>query len=305
MTGRGDISIADALAAAAILGTTEPSELAALDLAVPGAPTLDARVAEVMLAELPPGPVPTPPQGPLADQVTTPGLPVAARLREDPRVQVAPAWLAVTPVLSGARPGGATVPAEPLLPAGRARSSMILLTATPDRGRRLDVPALLRQVALLKPLSAMYEDELRTAAFVQLLVDVGEAMQPFTEDLAFLADQLIDVAGQDRVEERTFTGTPRRGLDPDPFGGSGRPWKPPPPGSLVVVLSDLGVGGPVGDRDRAPAREWLMVARAIAEAQANVRVLTPFPLHRVPTPLARKLRITPWDDLAHLVRLRG
>jgi hypothetical protein len=182
---------------------------------------------------------------------------------------------------------------------------MAALTATWRPGRRLDLVTLVKRAARLQPLTACFLAELRSASFVQILVDCGEGMQPYADDLAFLAGQAADVAGHDRVEQRTFAGSPQRGLDPDIFTGKTADWKPPAPGSLILVLTDLGVGGPAGSRDRASAREWRKVAETVASVQAHLRVLTPFPGSRTPTGLADIMRVVSWDSLPHLVRLRG
>ena len=182
---------------------------------------------------------------------------------------------------------------------------MATLAATWRPGRRLDMVTLVKRSARLQPPTACFLAELRTAPFVQLLVDRGEGMEPYADDLDFLAAQFVDVAGRDRVEQRTFVGTPRRGLDPDVFTGETAEWKRPAAKSLVLILTDLGMGGPTGSRDRAPADEWRAVAATVASVQADLRVLTPFPPSRLPAGLAEIMRIVSWDSLAHLVRLRG
>lgn len=307
---RGDVSIADVVAAAARLGATDPADLAviarALDLTIPVAPI-----------EPPPGPTaePSPPPAgsaePTAHAATAPdragitGAPVAARLRREDRAEPAPAWLEAVEALSPAGSGSFRVSPQPPLPAMQARSSMAALAATWRPGRRLDLATLVRRSARLQPLTACFLAELRTASFVHMLVDRGEGMEPFANDVEFLAAQFTDVAGHDRVEQRTFVGTPRRGLDPNVFTGETAEWKRPAARSLVLILTDLGVGGPAGSRDRAPAVEWRAVAATVASVEAELRVVTPFPPSRWPAGLAETMRIVSWDSLVHLVELRG
>jgi hypothetical protein len=307
---RGDISIADAVRAAHRLGIADPADLAAiyeiLDLPIPATPVT-----------LPPEPssMPFPPsQG---ESFTTPsteptppthagitGTPIAARLYQDDRTERAPAWLNAVHAILPADSGSFGVPPEPPLPAMQARSSIATLAATRRPGRSLDVAALVRRSARLQPPTASFLLELRTAPFVQLLVDRGEGMEPYASDLYFLVAQFMHVAGHDRVERRTFLGTPRRGVDPNALTGKTAKWKRPAPKSLVLVLTDLGIGGPPGSPDRARAGEWRAVAAMVASAQADLKVLTPFPPSRWPAGLAERMRIISWDSLAHLVRLR-
>lgn len=306
---RGDVSISDAVTAAALLGATDPADMAAiceaLNLTIPIVPVGP-----------PPGPTPVPPQPSRTSLSTIPqalapnragiiGMPVAAQLRQDDRTEPIPTWLDTVPALSSAGSSSFWVPPEPPLPAVQARSSMATLTASWRRGRRLDMVTLVKRSARLEPPTACFLAELRTAPLVQILVDRGEGMEPYADDLDFLTAQLKDVAGRDRIEQRTFVGTPRRGLDPDVFTGETAEWKRPAAESLVLILTDLGMGGPPGSRDRAPAEEWRTVAEAVASVQANLRVLTPFPPNRFPPGFAESMRIASWDSLAHLVRLRA
>ena len=215
---RGDVSIADAVTAAALLGATQPADIAAiceaLHLTIPIVPVGP-----------PPGPTPVPPQpsrtsSSTIPQATTPnragiiGMPVPAQLRQDDRTEPIPTWLDTVPALSSAGSGSFGVPPEPPLPAVQARSSMVTLTASWRPGRRLDMVTLVKRSARLEPPTACFLAELRTVPLVQILVDRGEGMEPYADDLDFLTAQLVDVAGRDRVEQRTFVGTPRTGARP-------------------------------------------------------------------------------------------
>ena len=307
---RGNVSIADAVTAAAILGATDHADLATIGqvldltaLATPAGPTQE--------------PVPVPPpsqslpsmmpsaQATTASRPTITGTPVAAWIRREDHAEPIPAWLDAVRALPPTGSGSFGVRPEPPIPAVQARSSMATLAATWRTGRQLDMAAMVRRSALLQPLTASFLAELQTAPFVQLLLDRGEGMQPYLADLDFLADEFVDVAGRDRVERRTFVGTPLRGLDPDFFTGESAHWEGPAAGSLVLVLTDLGLGGPPASRDRAPASEWRAMAATVASVQADLRVLTPFPPARSPAGLAEIIRIVNWDSLAQLVRLRG
>jgi hypothetical protein len=308
---RGDVSIGDAVTAAARLGATGPADLAAicqaLHLTIPPVtvpplkrPTSTlSRPSRTSSSTMPSAQTPTQNRAGLA------GSPVAARLRHEDQVESIPAWFAAVRPLPAAGSGSFGVPPEPPFPAVQARSSMATLAATLRSGHRLDMAALIKRSARLQPPTACFLAELRTTSFVQVLVDRGDGMEPYTDDLDFLAGQFVNVAGRDRVEQRTFVGTPLRGLDPDVFTGEKAEWERPVPKSLVLILTDLGAGGPIGSRDRASADEWRAVAATVASAQAHLRVLTPFPPNRLPTGLVEIMRIVSWDSLAYLVRLRG
>ncbi len=228
---RGDVSIADAVTAAAILGATDQADLASIGqvldlkaLAVPAKPVREPALVRPAPSRSLPSTVP-PAQPMTAIRPTITGTPIAARIRMEDGAEQFPAWLDAVQALAPAASGRFGVPPEPPLPAVQARSSMATVAATWRTGHRLDMAAMVRRSALLRTLTASFLAELRTAASVQLLLDQGEGMQPYVADLDLLAAQFVDVAGRDRVEQRTFVGTPLRGLDPNLFTGQTAQWE--------------------------------------------------------------------------------
>jgi hypothetical protein len=216
-----------------------------------------------------------------------------------------PDWMAGVEAITFG-PMRARVAVEPPLPDVQARAAMVVAAATRRPGRKLDIGRLIERAARVQPLApAPILSELRTAASVQLLIDAGEAMEPYAADVAFLEDRFLEVAGSDRVEVHTFTGTPLRGADPDALARAVEPWERPPPRSLVVVVSELGVGGPPLSRDRARPAEWREFAAEVAECDAFLRVLTPFPAARWPSGLAALAHVTNWESLVDLVEHRA
>jgi hypothetical protein len=308
---RGEISLGDAIVAAAKLGATEPAAV--------------ARVLDALGLSITPTPTPPPvgfrrPRRPLTG---TPGGGAVVQERDEEEQAAreaigatvtwvdddapAPAWIgddAVHAVAFGRF--RAHVDVEPPLPSGQARAALAVAAATRRPGRRVDVDRLIERAARLRPLiPPPILLEVRTAASIQLLVDAGEAMAPYAEDVTFFVERLLDVAGRDRVSVHRFLGSPLRRLDYNPATGKDAPWRRPPPRSLVVVLSALGAGGPPVDRDRADAGEWLRVAADVAACGAALRVLTPFPAHRWPPGLADVAHISEWETLADLVAHRA
>jgi hypothetical protein len=303
---RGELSMGDALAAARLL---EPSDddgyvaiLEFLDLALiaPGAierPSLSPRLSrpverpEVAADDLEPD---------AEAPAETGGTPLGAKLHELDAVADPPEWLLDPGELEPATRTRVSLDPDPPLPAVQARAALAASGAVLSAGRRLDIPRLVRRAARLRPLTPPpLVLELRTAPAVQLLIDQGEGMEPFGDDCAFLAAQLEDVAGRDRVERHWFVRTPLHGLDPDPLLETQSLWKIPP-GALVLVISDLGIGGPIGSPDRGSPREWLRVATEAIRHDGLLRVLTPFGPDHVPRGLATVADVVGWDALANL-----
>jgi hypothetical protein len=306
---RGEVWVGDAITAVARLGATDPADVAAI---------LDVlRLPQVGSTPPPPPPEPSPPppppppddgdDGPPPEPPPPPLPPATAtesRLSYEDEV-APPDWAAdVKPLPFGGTPTPPPLPDPPVEPI-RVRAAMALLAATRRSGRRLDIAQLVDRAARLEPLvPPPVMRELRTAPDVQLLVDAGDGMEPYAADTAFLATSFADVAGRDRIVERAFLGTPARGVDPDPFDGAMERWDPPAPRSLVLVISDLGVGGKRGRGDRARAREWRAFAATVVEHEAVLRVLTPFGPERRPA-LGALAQVIMWEDLVELVSIRG
>jgi hypothetical protein len=304
---RGELSMGDALTAARLLKPSDDDGYAAilgfLDLALISPVAVERRI-------LPPH---RPPSGNLLDtppmdgsdlESETPeesgGTPLGAQLHELDTVANPPDWLLEPDQLEHATRARLSLEPDPPVPAVQARTALAASAALPRAGRRLDVPRLVRRAARLRPLTPPpLVLELRTAPAVQLLVDQGEGMEPFGTDCIFLATQLEDVAGHDRVVRHWFVRTPLQGLDPDPLQATHSLWKIPT-GALVLVISDLGIGGPVGSPDRGSAREWLRVATEVAEHDGLLRALTPFGPDHGPHGLAAAADVVGWDALTNL-----
>ena len=307
---RGEISLGDAVAAAGRLVADEEGVASILE-------ALGLAVEAVAPEEKPPTP-PREPNGVDDDWETDDGSPeetppqsttsgeaigVTVSFVDDDAGR--PRWVdGASSITFG--PFTAEVAVPPPLPEAQSRAAMVVACATRRPGRKLDVERLIARAVLLRPLAPPpVLSQLRTAASIQLLIDVGEAMEPYTADVAFLEDRFVDVAGADRVERHTFVGTPLRGVDRDVLTSTVEAWEPPPPRSLVVVISELGIGGPRRRRGRADAAEWRELAAEVAECGASLRILTPFGADRWPDGLADAAHVTNWESLADLVEHRA
>jgi hypothetical protein len=304
--------MADAVTAAGELGCNHVDGFVAiaraLDVVVPAATAPDRPTRRRRRRPPPPERRPDADAAadPAVDETATPvGAAIRARMRIEDAGEPAPDWVGAVEAfdLPVSRP--VAIPPQPPLPALTARASLGTVAATRRATRRLDVRKLIRRAAQLQPFSPPpLLAELRTAPALQLLVDRGEGMEPYAADVRFLVRQLTDVAGRDRVERHTFVRTPLEGVDPDPFSDEAEPWRPAAAG-LVIAITDLGAGGPLGSVDRGSAREWCRVAETAAQHGDLLRVLTPFGPGSVPDELTGIADVFGWDALGELVRLRG
>jgi hypothetical protein len=209
---------------------------------------------------------------------------------------VPPAWLAATAALP--RPGGVTPPSRlftPLFPRAQARALLGAALATLDADGPLDIERAVEQLAQLRPLRELPRECLPTLRRgAQLLVDGGLGMAPFAHDLAALREQLDRLLPRALAPTLHFMGTPLRGCSPD-GGGELRRWQAPPPGTPVFVVTDLGLGGPPGNDERAGLAEWMDFLDAARAAGAPVTALVPYGPRRWPRALAGAVRLVHWD----------
>ncbi|QUQ64297.1 hypothetical protein [Kutzneria sp. CA-103260] len=291
---RGEISFADALAAITRLGASSREDIAeVLDLLGLIAPSPASRYD---MAEERPFARTAPPEPsgdalwspsddgaePEPDPVLGPFQPFIGEATVEPARQ--PDWLDLLPALAVPTQAVLENPVPPPVDPMLVRASMIDLVTVDGQRRVLDVRGVvdcLAQARAIDPLPLLAPR--RPASLVQILVDHGEGMQPYQHDVAFFIDRLLEVVGPDGSELHTFVGTPLLGIDPDPFTGASRDWRPPGLGALVVVI---------GVQSRFNPVEWQAVARTVADHGGWLVVLSPSALPD--TPLMRVVR---WDDL--------
>lgn len=187
-------------------------------------------------------------------------------------------------------------PLEPLL---TRRSSTAILNAAlttlvRDDGEP-DIDALVEAFARGIPLTRLPRAPRPTLRFgVQVLVDQGDALQPYRRDQQELARQITGLVGAELTQIRYFADVPARGTGPA-SPRTWQPYRPPSPGTRVLVVSDLGVGGPVLHPRRASVAEWYQVFHEIVRAGCTVLALVPYPVTRVPAELTPLLSALTWD----------
>ncbi|MCZ4604892.1 hypothetical protein O3S80_14310, partial [Streptomyces sp. Lzd4kr] len=187
-------------------------------------------------------------------------------------------------------------PLEPLL---TERSSTAILNAAlttlvRDDGEP-DIDALVEAFARGIPLTRLPRAPRPTLRFgVQVLVDQGDGMQPYRRDQYELARRITGLVGAELTQIRYFADAPNRGTGPA-SPRTWQPYRPPSPGTRVLLVSDLGVGGPLLHPRRASVVEWYQVCHEIVRAGCTALALVPYPVSRVPAELTPLLSALTWD----------
>ena len=246
-------------------------------------------------------------------------LPCAAWTAPDASpTERAPSWLGELPPLPV---GGETerVPGlelEPLLLPRWTRALLFAALATLRPEGAPDLERITAELARLRPLARLPREPWPTLSRgVQVLVDKGEAMAPFGADQARLAREIRRLASRGLCRVLRFAGCPRLGRDEREPGaplveagpGGRETWTayvPPPAGTTVVLLTDLGIGRATGGGERTGEAVWLAFLRSLRAAGCPAVALVPYPRERWPARLARAVPILYWDRRTSVATVR-
>jgi hypothetical protein len=78
----------------------------------------------------------------------------------------------------------------------------------------------------------------------------------------------------------------------------------PEPGVPVILLTDLGCAGPIGNTDWVGPEAWRIFADRARSAGTALVALVPYPEHRVAAVLARRIAVVPWSEQLDAARVR-
>jgi hypothetical protein len=208
----------------------------------------------------------------------------------------APAWVTQVPPLETLNEPGVTPPIQPLFDRLRRRGILSSALATHVEEGELDLQRVVETVSAGRPLQYLPRLPVPTLRRgVQLLLDVGQGMDPFAEDQRGLVRALDDVVADDRFEVLLFEGCPARGVRHESESRY-RAWRPPPRGVPLLVVTDLGIGGPMLDRDRPTIAEWLAFSYRVREAGCNIVAFVPYEATRWPRRLLSTMRLIHWSE---------
>ena len=310
---RGQVSLADFFTALRHLQPMNHDAVQALlqllNLEIPlpaPAPKLsgvyDQKVSPEWLRKLRPSPAPVtrrPDNTPSPTVVTPAGQALAPKievLRDKRAAGEKPSWVSLVPAM--ARPTEYRLPSQPIEPLfhpGQVRGILIASLAARSFDGPIDALRVIAQAARLEPIDSIPRlpgPTLRRGA--QVLVDQSTAMDPFLDDKGQILTAISQVVGVPRLRVFHFIGCPTRGV----FSArqdEASLWSPPPHGTPVVLISDLGIGGSLLDRDHSTRGEWLGMAQRCRAKSCPVLAFVPFAPDRWDRELARRITMIHWD----------
>jgi hypothetical protein len=208
-----------------------------------------------------------------------------------------PPWIDVPAPLHKPHSGSyfSSYPLMPLFEPKWTRAILSSALASYQRIGPLDLKKIVRHIAQAEPIRELPRNLCPTMARgLQLLVDKGPALEPFYRDQDLLEDDIRNVAGTDRTDVVTFSGSPLWGVTK---GDQEEPvaYQPPPAGVPVLLVTDLGITRNIHIDTWAGKREWLTFFSLIQKAGCPIIVFVPYPKQRWPRFLPRTLTILQWD----------
>ena len=223
-----------------------------------------------------------------ADDVPFTTMPIAAE--EQP---LRPLELPVGPRLAADR--NLAVEPEPLLEPVWSRRVVGELLAIDAPLGDLDIRRLVRTIAALRPLRRLprkLRPTLRLGA--QVLLDRHASLMVFFSDQSALRHELEGFAGRERTTVLRCDGFPPTEVAPL-VGTAWRPYTPPPAGTPVLVVGDLGMARGRFPLDPAAEAAWDAFLAPLAAAGSRVSALVPCPPDRYPAFVHERMHLLLWD----------
>ena len=300
-----DIWIGDVLNAWRELGVTDPLDRAAIAEALGFeaselrrttaiGPGPDVETADAIGSGTT-GPVATP-----AAPAAMPGRVIPAAVDAEDAVSTTtaqPIWLTNAPALPAEEAAHQSWrPARTaLLQRQWVRHILSAVAAVPIEEGTIDEPQLIELVSRLRPVARLPRRKRPTLRRgLHVLLDKGRAMMPFAYDAQEIVVQLRSVVGRDNMAFAAFEETPLSDVL-SPRLRRRVPWRPPAPGTPILVISDLGLTRRYGDVRGAEESEWLEFAAACRAAGCAITALVPRGEADWPAALRRAFTILPWD----------
>jgi hypothetical protein len=181
---------------------------------------------------------------------------------------------------------------DPLLGDSVAVDLLRAAAAVWTRSDQPDIDALVHRLSFARTLAEIPRLHAPTlTAGMQILVDVGTSMEPFTDDQRHVVDHVVPMVGGS-MSVSYFVDDPAPGAGPDRRPRTWTPFVLPSLGQPVVVISDLGCGVPW--RAKAIAG-WLRLSDELRRRGSRIVVLAPTRLERMPLELQQRCEIVVWD----------
>ena len=195
---------------------------------------------------------------------------------------------------------------EPLLTPKWTFGVIHSAAATPSPRGPIDVDRLVDEMARLRPVEAVprrTRDSLHRG--IQLLIDIGDGMQPFRRDQRELSDTIVRLVGDEHVDQLRFRGCPTvgDGAGPGPLN-TWATYRPPEALTPVVVLGDLGLAAAPGTPRHGVLDQWVLLADRLHRSASRIAAFVPYPADRYPPDIRSRISLILWDRTTDVSAVR-
>jgi hypothetical protein len=194
-------------------------------------------------------------------------------------------------------------PTERLFSSLQERAMLTAALSTVGFDGDLDIEGIVEILASGQPLTRVPRVAAATVRRgVQVLVDASAALDPYRSDIEQLLVSFDALLADNRLQMQSFFGCPGRGVFSS--GDTLETWTPPPPGTLVAIVSDFGIGGPLIDDEKAAPTEWLAFIGRVRRGGHPTIGFVPYEARRWPTAIARSLTLIHWSERTTVGEIR-
>ncbi len=186
------------------------------------------------------------------------------------------------------------LPLIPLFNPAWTRAILIAALARDTHDGDLDVDRLAEKLAALQPVRRLPRlSRERLDQGVQVLVDVREAMRPFARDQEEVLTEISALLPWNLVAVVRYLGC-LSSADGREKSNEELAYRLPRAGTLVLLLTDLGLGPRVPGMTITHPGDWERFARRLRRAGCSVTALVPYASRRLPARLRRVIAVLPW-----------
>lgn len=196
------------------------------------------------------------------------------------------------------------LPFEPLFVPSWTRAILSTCLATTSEDGPFDIDRIVKTLAQGHAVHRLYRRPWPTLRRgVQVLIDRSEALMPFSRDQDWLKDEIVRVVGVDLVDVQQFIGCPRQDRT---LSSATRdfPYRRPMPGTVVLLLTDLGIGQPMFAPDKADLAEWEAFASETQRLGCPLVAFVPYSPARCPRSLRSMIMVIQWDRMTTATTVR-
>ena len=279
-----------------------------LEMALPEAKGTEEKPSELSMSKIsgldPIDNDPLPEEVPTPKPVFSPGTQLQVQKSES--AVMAPAWRDPNNVFKASAEAkiGDIQSIPPLFSPGQGRALLTALAIALEETGELDEHRAIATIASGEQLQKIPLRLRPSSRYgVQLLVDRGARLQPFRADQQQLITDLSEIVGKHRLRVLRFSGFP------DVAGpGSRRTWsrlEVPPAGSIVLVVSDLGLSMVDGVAEASDIAKWVNWGKWIRASGSHPVALVPYGQKHWPSSLRRVFTLVHWDRSTTVGMIRG